>query len=261
MTHVLNGEPMATTEHQLSIKWTRDYKKFKFLEGNRHTDPIHVKRLIQSMSKKALIAPLCVNEHYEIIDGQNRFEALKFLGERVFYFQVPGYGLDEVQILNTNNVTWKNSDYLNYWITMNAEHYLAVEKFLKSFPFFKIDSALKILAQKADGEYIKKEKAPRVRLFREGLFEVPSLEQSFQIAYKLMDFKEFYAGYNKAKFIQAILGLLKFPNYDHKEMLLKLKQQPKTLVDCANTTQYILLLEDIYNYRRREKISLRYKTK
>jgi hypothetical protein len=31
-----------------------------------------------------------------------------------------------------------------------------------------------------------------------------------------------------------------------------------SLVDCANTSQYVSLIEEIYNYRRREKVNLRY---
>ena len=42
------------------------------------------------------------------------------------------------------------------------------------------------------------------------------------------------------------------------EFLAKLKQQPTTLQDCTNTSQYKVLIEEIYNYRRREKVNLRY---
>jgi hypothetical protein len=30
------------------------------------------------------------------------------------------------------------------------------------------------------------------------------------------------------------------------------------VTDCTNTQQYVSLIEEIYNYRRREKVNLRY---
>ena len=47
-------------------------------------------------------------------------------------------------------------------------------------------------------------------------------------------------------------------NFEFTEFLAKLKQQPTTLQDCTNVSQYKSLIEEIYNYRRREKINLRF---
>jgi len=41
-------------------------------------------------------------------------------------------------------------------------------------------------------------------------------------------------------------------------MLGKLKLQPTALEVCRHQEQYLLLLEDIYNFKRRDKVSLRY---
>jgi hypothetical protein len=38
----------------------------------------------------------------------------------------------------------------------------------------------------------------------------------------------------------------------------KLRIQPSALVDCTSTEQYRILIEDIYNYKNRNKINLRY---
>jgi hypothetical protein len=42
------------------------------------------------------------------------------------------------------------------------------------------------------------------------------------------------------------------------DLLAKIKLQPTALVDCINAEKYRELLEDIFNYRRREKINLRF---
>jgi len=55
-----------------------------------------------------------------------------------------------------------------------------------------------------------------------------------------------------------MLGLFKNKNFEFTELVQKLKTQPAAMVDCTNTQQYISLIEEIYNYRRREKVNLRY---
>jgi hypothetical protein len=52
--------------------------------------------------------------------------------------------------------------------------------------------------------------------------------------------------------------MLKNENFEFAEFITKLKQQPTTLQDCTSITQYKVLIEEIYNYRRREKVNLRY---
>ena len=54
------------------------------------------------------------------------------------------------------------------------------------------------------------------------------------------------------------MRLIKNENYNHSQMIHKLSLNPSVLVDCANTSQYVLLLEDVYNYKSRNKTNLRY---
>jgi hypothetical protein len=55
-----------------------------------------------------------------------------------------------------------------------------------------------------------------------------------------------------------MMRLLQKETFDFNEFMHKLRLQPTAIVDCANTEQYRTLIEDIYNYRSRNKVSLRY---
>ena len=46
--------------------------------------------------------------------------------------------------------------------------------------------------------------------------------------------------------------------FDLKTFIRKLELQPSALSDCSNRTQYKMLIEDIYNYKSRNKVNLRY---
>lgn len=82
---------------------TNDYSLFKTLKGNRSINQAHLYRLTKSIKEKYLLSPIVVNEHFEIIDGQHRFNAAKANNLPINYMIAVGYGLNEVQILNTNS--------------------------------------------------------------------------------------------------------------------------------------------------------------
>ena len=63
----------------IHVQQTKDYDLLKNIDGNRSINQLHVKRLSNSMMNKHLISPIIVNEKYQIIDGQHRFEASKIL--------------------------------------------------------------------------------------------------------------------------------------------------------------------------------------
>lgn len=86
----------------LTVLRTNDYEKFNHLSGNRIINELNLAKIKKSMEENFLISPILVNEHLEIIDGQHRLQAVKELGFPVYYFVNKGYGLKEVQALNSN---------------------------------------------------------------------------------------------------------------------------------------------------------------
>ena len=82
-----------------NILQTSEYEKFKVLGGNRRIDHSH--KVAESIKNHGqLLAPITVNEKFEIIDGQNRFEAFKRLNLPVQYIVSEGYGINECVAMN-----------------------------------------------------------------------------------------------------------------------------------------------------------------
>jgi hypothetical protein len=96
--------------------------------------------------------------------------------------------------------------------------------------------------------------------FQNGRLVIPNLGLSYKNARKVLDFKDYYDGFNRGTFVSAVLPLFKSKLYDHKEMVYKLGVSPKKLTHCQNLQQYRMLLEDIYNWKRQKenKVSFRY---
>jgi len=144
MLNTIEREPLLK-EYVLK---TTDYHLFSFISGNRKVNMAHARRLEKSFSKKQLLSPIIVNEHYQIIDGQHRFTVCKKLGLPIFYFIVEGYGLDEVQILNTNSSNWKKTDYLNAYCDLKYTEYLKFRRFMQQYPDFGFQACEMLLAHK-----------------------------------------------------------------------------------------------------------------
>jgi len=78
---------------------TYNYSMFEPLKGNRAINPIHLKRITESIKNNYLLSPILINEKGQIIDGQHRFKSAKDLGLPIRYIVAVRYGLKEVQVL------------------------------------------------------------------------------------------------------------------------------------------------------------------
>lgn len=231
------------------IHKTQDYDIFNTLKGNRDLNISHKEKLKKSFKKDYLISPIIVNEKYEIIDGQHRFNAARDLYYPIYYILINGYSLEEVKILNTNTKNWKREDYLNAYCDLGYKEYIKFKKFYNDIKEFTIGSAERIAAGHQNDNMSD---------FRSGKFKFNNILDAYDTAQKILMFKPYYNGYNRNTFVGAVMKLIKNENYNHAQMIHKLSLNPSILVDCANTSQYVLLLEDIYNYKSRNKTNLRY---
>lgn len=241
---------------------TTNYNQFKILADNREVNLLHVKRLIDSFNEMHLVCPIIVNEKMEVIDGQHRLQASIETGVPIYYIQVPGYGIKEVQRLNANQKNWTKLDFLEMYCAQGKKTYIEFKEFMGHFPELSFQACERILTGLSKGTRSGHHEGKSMQMmdFQEGKLQIPNLALSYKNARKVMEFKEHYDGFSRGSFVSAILPLFKSKNYDHKEMIYKLSVAPKKLTHCQNVVQYRLLLEDIYNWKRQKenKVSFRY---
>lgn len=242
------------------IQTTFNYKQFKNLNGNRSINQPHFRRLKESMKETPLISLIIVNERNEIIDGQHRFEVCKELGLPINYVVVYGYGMKEVQILNVNSNNWKKIDYLESHAKNELPNYITFKKFMKDFPQLNFSTCLKVLSglsSNSNNHTIEGVKTSSKK-FENGELQIPNLKKSYEVANMILDYRPYFPKFNDNTFVITLLFLFKHPNYNHLEMIKKLKVQPTAISGCKTQIQYVIMLEDIFNYKRKPKVSLRY---
>lgn len=244
---------LTTDKQVMEVYVTKDYSKFKHIKGNRNVVKPHLKRLKASMEKKYLFSPILINEKHEIIDGQHRFEVCKELGLPLYYLIKRGYSLDEVQVLNSNLKNWSSDDYMNGYIELGIEDY-SLYKLFREESGFDHNSCLFMLTGKdstADGALNQD--------FKNGDFRVSNYKNAIQCAEKLKMVARFYSGYTRRSFVMAMLKCFKNKNYNHSVFMSKITYQSTKLVDCTSTKEYLTLIEEIYNFKSRDKrVNLRF---
>lgn len=228
---------------------TSDLSIFKSLDGNRDVIQSHLKRLSVSMSKNRLFSPIIVNEKYEVIDGQHRLMAAKINNTEIEYIIVKGYGLKEVQILNANSKNWSSDDYMNGYCDLNNINYIKYRDFKNKYGFGH--SECQALLSGVTSTSLQP-------IFNSGEFKIKDLKLAIDNAEKIQMISEFYEGYKRRSFVLSLMYLFKNKDFIFTQFIQKLKIQPTALVDCTSSSSYLLLLEEIYNYKSRNKVNLRY---
>ncbi len=239
--------PMVNNSNQ--VQTTSNYSLFTSLDGNRNVNKLHVKRLKESMQKKYLFTVIIVNEKYQIIDGQHRFNACKELQLPIRYIIINGYGLLEVQMLNANSKNWTADDYVNGYCDLGYKDYLTYRDFKNKYGLGHNETQLLL-----GGKHVK----GMGECFNLGTFKITQYSKACEYARHILSMKEFYTGWKRRSFVYAIIRLLSNQNFDIDYFINKLKAQPNALSDCTTVTNYIILIEEIYNYRNRNKVNLRY---
>ncbi len=239
------------------VKSTTDYGKFKTLIGNREVNDFNVKKIVASMNKQQLASIAIVNEKNEIIDGAHRKRACEELGLPFNYIVIPGYGIKEVHILNTNMKNWNNEDFVRQF----SDRFMHGEK---SFGDYKVlvdymdDFSLKMgkaMALLQDG------KPSGSETLREGLFEIQSdLDLADENRNELSNLEsELGANITSTVFWQAYVLSKRVEGFTFQTFFTKVKRFRQELESTKNKVEYMLeTFEDAYNDRNRKPIPLKF---
>lgn len=114
---------------------TWDYDKFVKLEGNRIVLTRRISKILKSVEKVGYrLNPIIVNERFEIIDGQGRFEACKQEGLPIQYVIDAGAGLEECIALNLGQSNWSPIDYVRSYAEQGIEDYVRFLALIEAYP-------------------------------------------------------------------------------------------------------------------------------
>jgi hypothetical protein len=245
---------------------TNDLSMFKVIGGNRVPNPQHIKRLKMSIIENGMLCnPILVNEKMEVIDGQHRLLASKECSSFIYFIILKNYSLNEVHTLNLNQKNWTKKDYMDGYANMGLESYLKLQSFVAKNEDFSFQDCVSLCGNQCfspmvtDTRPLKNgEISNQSEIFVNGTWKGKDFELAQEWAEKIRLIKPYYNGYNRSVLVRVMISLFKNPAFDYSEFMHKIRLQPKALIDCANVQQQKLLIEEIYNYKSRNKVNLRY---
>lgn len=226
---------------------TSDYKIFKRVTGNRLLSISHVAKLKESMKQHDLMIPIIVNENFEVIDGQHRLQARTEITFPVYYIIINGLGIHDTQKANANNKNWTSSDFLNFYCEQNYHFYKAFKEFQDRFQF-----SIQVCMVLLGGHSI------RIPDFNQGEFTIINKDRAVSTAEKIYELERFYKQFKRRSFIYAINRALQHTGFSFEEFINKVSYQSSKLVDCTNAEQYLKIIEDIYNFKRKPEEKIRF---
>lgn len=241
----------------LSVYVTKNYGKFKTIEGNRVLRQGNLEKIKESMKEKQLILPICVNENFEIIDGQHRFNAAKELELPVYYYIIRGYKIEDVERANRASTNWTFMDFLNSYVLSKVPAYVTISEIIEEYPI-SLPELLKILSriQKVNSNNL-------YQRFKDKKLEISDSEKAKLVEFlKALSKFNFFSEYKKSRFVSAFFKLYSFPGYNQAQMEAKLntKSLKEELVHCNTIEDYLSILANkIYSAKNaRSKYNIYY---
>lgn len=228
---------------------TKDYKKFKKLEGNRNVLNKRVSLIKKSIENIGyIINPIIVNENFEIIDGQGRFECLKELGMPIDYIIQVGAGIKECIAMNINNTNWKLQDFIDSYAERGYVDYKRIKAIQERYDYGLgvIATATKLLG-KFDNNKIKN-----------GTIEIT--EQDYINAIERLEWLNGIAPFCKkcsgelTYLYQSLIMCREFKDIDLEKLKDRVISQNSIMNPFANIPDCMKSLEELYNRNRKNKV-------
>ena len=233
---------------------TKNYDKFTFLPGNRPVE--HWKEIADSMKElKTFSPPIVVKKNGDgklvILEGQNRFIALKHLGRSIDYiFPNIEMGLPEVRAMNKVQKKWNLSQYLHsFRETENNPRgpYHTFDWFQKkySLPF---QVCIDLLAKSPM-------QLKSVNVFKDGKLVIKNLTQAIREADFLTSMKDYTRLHKRYRFVRALYMGMRDSRFNTEQFTDQLKNPRcrSLLYERDTTAQYMDCINDVYNYRVRDE--------
>lgn len=238
------------------IQRTKDYSIFKKMDGNRHLDRFHLKKLTAAIDKdnQLNVHPIIVNKDFYVIDGQHRLEAARALGLEIFYIQSPTVTDLHVIEGNVNQKGFEVENYIDYFaIKEKNPAYIKLKQMLKSTG----------LKPKALLTLILGMVSPNILDFlKTGKFQFPARFEEDTVLDFYMDFMAYVKDkhlkpigmFTNYKFTKAIRWLHNTTDFQSSIFFKKLDLRWFDLKPQTSAEEWYPLLIGIYNFKNHNRI-------
>lgn len=246
------------------MELTANYELFGRIIGNRPINKNHVEELIASIEQNGwLHQPITVNEKFEIIDGQHRFEALRALRLPIEYTVVDSGSIKTCQVLNANQRNWTVENYIDSFADNGNDNYAWISRQIKLYRKLGSTVVINVCIGKRTydgGANDRRIKDGTLVIDKHGRFK---REDELFFMSQLTEVVKSLKGHSRI-FWGAIDYMYNFEGVDRTRLNEVMQQNKYKLITCGTVIEDIKQIEDLYNKglpsKRRIYPSYKYKT-
>lgn len=238
----------------LQIRKTYDYSLFSFYKSNRPVD--HYKKIAESIQIRDLTAynPILVDSDYNIIDGQNRYNACMSLRLPIYFLIIQDGSDKDIGLLNTTMVNFKPKDWLHYYCEKGNQQYINIRTLLNETDPRLLNFLVTNVAS-AEGSKIK----GMNKVFMSGKVNLKkeSFDKFLKVFHLWKETEDFCFPIPRYTTLLHAIWVI-YDKIDVKRFIHQMQKYSRVSDGARNTTDCVLQIELVYNYNRKEKINLRY---
>jgi len=232
---------------------TSDYRKFITHIENRDIVNAHLKKITTSMMTDGWIdgSVVTIDQVGNVYDGHHRVFAASDARVPIDFVVINNPHPNLISKLNMN-LKWSRLNHIKTHIVRNVPAFVKLANFMIKFPEFTATDAGMICANMCN--------SPKKEDIENGTYEVGDMVLASKRANQLREIKPYLEkSYKKAPFVRALSRIfIKYPDlFNFDEFMNKLKFRSHLLEEKMTSPQYTMVIEDIYNYKRKVKQYLR----
>jgi hypothetical protein len=237
----------------MNIESTSNYALFKPHGEQQPMNPTHVKRMMASINKNGYIKSKPVHVYRDgkflrVIDGHHRIAACEALEIPVYYVIGQKSEANLISDLNYAVRKWSGDAFIAMYASRGMKDYVTLLGYInRGIP---ITQAACMLAGESTASGNHNES------LRAGTFKVRSTDSVDAVLEIIDELAPINPEVKGRTFIAAIGVMVHLAEFDRGSFIWKVKSNPRMLVKCANRAQMFDLIEEIYNFRAREKHNL-----
>jgi len=260
----------------MNIVETTNYEQFKFLQANRMLDESKIKKLQREISLHGLKVPIMVNEKHQIIDGQHRLMACKKLNTPLKYFVAPGTTVEDAAYANQAGSNWNTLDWIHYYAAQGYKDYQDLESWIElcrergcnqknAILFAQNKATYSMMYASQDGMISANRKTAKncVKVgskIETGLWTFGSLDLAHILLEQHIELLITAKWCSKTSFVTCMIRIQRIKDFDFAWLMHQIKKHPSKWYNCASAGDFIVMIEDIYNYNKRldKRLPIRY---
>jgi len=231
---------------KFNLRSTKDYKLFSVSDANRSVDPLHIRKLKDSMAEYGWIPafPMLVHRTrrgLEIVDGQHRFFVAKDLDIAVWFVECEnGY---DVARINQPQCPWKTRDYAESFTKRGVQAYAEAMEFAEKNGLTIGDAAALLAGTIHFGNIAQQ--------WKSGDFVIKDREHAERVAYLYVSLRQISRAAVDRAMRLALIAVARVSDIDYIRLIRNAEALPERLVKYATRDAALDMLEEVYNYRIR----------